>query len=165
MKQEPHPAVARWLRACPAEAMFTTAISSVEIVFGIRRLPDGIRRRRLDRAAMAMFAEEFTGRVLPFDAEAADLYADLRILRALQGHPLAVENGMIAAIARTHAATVVTRDVGGFERCGVAIVDPLATLRTSPSVAQLPCPGRATICPLCQCLAPTMDVRESFATA
>ena len=124
MKQESHPAVAGWLRACPAEAMFTTAISRGEIVYGIRRLPDGIRRRRLERAAMAMFAEEFTGRVLPFDAEAADLYADLRIMRAQQGHPLAVEDGMIAAIARTHAATVVTRDVGGFERCGVTIVNP-----------------------------------------
>jgi len=31
---------------------------------------------------------------------------------------------MIAAIARTQAATVVTRDVGGFEGCGVAIVNP-----------------------------------------
>lgn len=73
---------------------------------------------------MAMFAQEFPGRVLPFDAEAANLYADLRILRAQQGHPLAVEDGTIAAIARTHAATVVTRDVGGFERCGVAIINP-----------------------------------------
>ena len=31
---------------------------------------------------------------------------------------------MIAAIAQTHGATVVTRDVGGFTQCGVAIIDP-----------------------------------------
>ena len=124
MKEQPHSAVAGWLRACPPEAMFTTAISRGEIVYGIRRLPDGARRRRLERAAMTMFAEEFPGRVLPFDAEAADLYADLRIMRAHEGHPLAVEDGMIAAIAKAHAATVVTRDVGGFARCGVALINP-----------------------------------------
>ena len=46
MKAEPDAAVMGWLRSCPAEAMFTTAISRGEIVYGIRRLPDGIRRRR-----------------------------------------------------------------------------------------------------------------------
>ncbi len=104
--------------------MFTTAISRGEIVYGIRRLPDGVRRRCLERAAMTMFAQEFAGRVLPFDAAAADVYADLRLVRARLGHPLAVEDGMIAAIASTHATTVVTRDVGGFAGCGVAIIDP-----------------------------------------
>ena len=124
MKAEPDVAVTGWLRSCPAEAMFTTAISRGEIVYGIRRLPDGIRRRRLERAALTMFAEEFPGRVLPFDAEAADVYADLRLVRARLGQPLAAEDGMIAAIVRTHAATVVTRDTGGFARCGIAIIDP-----------------------------------------
>jgi hypothetical protein len=124
MKAEPDAAVTGWLRSCPAEAMFTTAISRGEIVYGIRRLPEGIRRRWLERAALTMFAEEFAGRVLPFDADAADVYADLRLARARLGHPLAAEDGMIAAIARTHAATVVTRDIGGFARCGIAIIDP-----------------------------------------
>ena len=31
---------------------------------------------------------------------------------------------MIAAITRTHAATFVPRDVGGFAWCGVAVIDP-----------------------------------------
>ena len=124
MKAEPHPSVAAWLRACPPEAMFTTAISRAEIVYGIRRLPDGAKRRRLERAAMAMLTMEFQGRTLAFDAEAADIYAELRIVRAQAGRPLAAEDGMIAAIARVRGATVVTRDAGGFERCGITLVDP-----------------------------------------
>jgi predicted nucleic acid-binding protein len=64
MKAEPHPSVAAWLKACPAEAMFTTAISRSEILYGIRRLPDGARRRRLERAAQAMFARELDERIL-----------------------------------------------------------------------------------------------------
>jgi predicted nucleic acid-binding protein len=124
MREEPSPAVAAWLSTCPADAMFTTAISRSEIFYGIRRLPQGARRHRLERAAQAMFAEEFEGRILPFDAPAADLYADLRIVRARSGRPLAVEDGMIAAIAKARGAAVVTRDLGGFDGCGVTLIDP-----------------------------------------
>ncbi len=124
MKDAPHPAVAAWLRICPPEAMFTTAISRSEIIFGIRRLPDSAKRSRLERAAHAMFVQEFDGRVLPFDTLAADIYADLRIARTQAGRPLAAEDGMIAAIAKTQGATVVTRDTGGFDGCGITFINP-----------------------------------------
>lgn len=126
MRDQPHPAVAAWLRSCPPEAMFTTAVSRGEIAYGIRRLPEGGRRSRLERAAQVMFAQEFDGRVLPFDAQAADIYADLRISRARDGRPLAAEDGMIAAIARARGAAVVTRDAGGFEGCGLTVINPWA---------------------------------------
>lgn len=51
MKDEPHPSVTAWLRSCPIEAMFTTAASRGELLYGIRRLPEGARRARLERAA------------------------------------------------------------------------------------------------------------------
>jgi predicted nucleic acid-binding protein len=124
MKAEPHPSVAAWLRACPADAMFTTAISRSEILYGIRRLPDGAKRQRLERAAQVMFAQEFQTRILPFDVQATDIYTDLRIARAQSGRPLTAEDGMIAAIAKAHGATVVTRDVGGFDGCGVILINP-----------------------------------------
>jgi predicted nucleic acid-binding protein len=125
MRDQPDPSVAAWLRACPADAMFTTAVSRGEILYGVRRLPEGARRRRLERAAQAMFAQEFAGRVLPFDAEAADVHADLRVLRARSGRPLAAEDGMIAAIAKVQgAAAVVTRDLGGFDGCGIVLINP-----------------------------------------
>jgi toxin FitB len=124
MKDEPHPSVADWLRACPADAMYTTAISRSEILYGVRRLAEGNKRQRLERAAQAMFAQEFAERVLPFDALAADVYADLRIMRAHSGRPLATEDGMIAAVAKVQGATVVTRDVSGFTGCGVSLINP-----------------------------------------
>jgi predicted nucleic acid-binding protein len=126
MRDEPHPSVVAWLRDCPADTMFTTAISRAEILYGIRRLAEGGKRRRLERAAQAMFGQEFRDRVLPFDAAAADFYAELRVLRARGGRPIATEDAMIAAVARVHGATVVTRDVGGFAGCGLVVVDPWA---------------------------------------
>lgn len=124
MREEPSPAVAAWLSTCPADAMFTTAVFLSEILYGVRRLPQGAKRYRLERAAQAMFAKEFEGRILPFDAPAAEIYADLRLARARSGRPLAAEDGMIAAIAKARGAAVVTRDLGGFDGCGVTLIDP-----------------------------------------
>lgn len=104
--------------------MFTTAVSRGEIFYGIRRLPEGRKRRRLERAAQAMFGQEFRGCVLPFDAAAADVYAELRVQRAQGGRPIAPEDAMIAAVAKVHGATVVTRDTGGFAGCGLVLIDP-----------------------------------------
>lgn len=124
MKVTPDPAVADWLKACPAEAMFTTAICQTEIFYGIRRMPDGQKRYRLTAAAQALFAQEFNGRILPFDTAAASVYADLRIARERAGRPLTLEDGMIAAIARVVGASVVTRDTEGFAGCGVPVINP-----------------------------------------
>lgn len=51
-------------------------------------------------------------------------YADLFARRRRKGRPIATADLIVAAIARTHDATIVTRDVGGFSDCGLAVVDP-----------------------------------------
>jgi predicted nucleic acid-binding protein len=124
MKEAPDPGVVKWLSACPADAMFTTAVCHTEILYGVRRMPDGQKRYRLTAAAQAMFAQEFAGRVLPFDEAAASVYADIRIARERAGRPLTVEDGMIAAITKVVGANVVTRDSAGFAGCGVPVINP-----------------------------------------
>ena len=123
MRAVPDPEVADWLRACPVAAMFTTAVSETEILYGVRCLPDGQRRGRLVAAARELFEITFAGRVLAFDATAAGLCADIRIARERSGKPIGSEDGMIAAIAQAHGATLVTRD-RDFAGCGVPVVDP-----------------------------------------
>jgi predicted nucleic acid-binding protein len=71
-----------------------------------------------------MFLEDFAGRVLPFDAEAAFAYADLFAARRRAGRPAAIADLMIASIARVKGASVVTRDIGDFEECGRTLTDP-----------------------------------------
>ncbi len=124
MKETPDPAVVDWLTACPADMMFTTAICQTEIAYGIQRLPDGQKRQRLTVAAHALFTQELVGRILPFDTAAAAVYADLRIARERAGRPLAVEDGMIAAIAQVAGASVVTRNTEDFTGCGIPVISP-----------------------------------------
>jgi hypothetical protein len=123
MKDVAHPAVVSWLRHRPMEIMFATAISYTEILYGIRRLAASAKRQKLAQAARALFLEEFEARILHFDAEAADAYADLRIARMRIGHPVTVEDGMIGAIATVCGASVVTRDVEGFDGYGLTVLN------------------------------------------
>ena len=74
-----------------------------------------------------MFIEDFEERVLPFDAGVAQDYADMYAARRRTGRPAATLDVMIAAVARAHGASVVTRNVADFENCGVQIINPWAT--------------------------------------
>jgi hypothetical protein len=90
-----------------------------------RRDAHGRRRESLETAARAMFENDFAERVLPFDREAAIAYGDLFAARRRAGRPSSTSDLMIAAIARAKAASVVTRDIGDFEHCGViTVLDP-----------------------------------------
>lgn len=124
MKDTPHPGVVAWLQGCRTEAMFTTVISRSEIFYGVRLLTDGSKRQKLERAARDMFAQDFCDRILTFDSAAADAHADIRVTRKRAGAPISTEDAMIAAIAKVHGATVVTRDANGFTGCGVSVINP-----------------------------------------
>lgn len=124
MSAQPSPEVAAWIAGQAEDALFTTTICQAEILAGLAVMPEGRRRDALETAAQAIFADDFNGRVLPFDTAAAAVYADIFAARRRAGRPTAPLDLMIAAIARANGAGVVTRDIGGFETCGVPLVDP-----------------------------------------
>ena len=124
MRPEPIPEVAAWIAGQPFDLLFTSSVCQSEILSGLAVMPEGRRRRDLESAAQAMFTEDFDGRILPFDAECAVVYADLFAARRRMGRPAATIDLMVASVARSHGASVVTRDVGGFEGCGLTVINP-----------------------------------------
>lgn len=118
------PELAAWVAGQPEEALFTAAVCQAEILAGIEVLPDGRRRRELEVAARAMFQDDFEARILPFDSNAAAACADILAVRKRTGRSIAPLDFMIAATARTNSASMVTRDSGGFEGCGLTLIDP-----------------------------------------
>jgi predicted nucleic acid-binding protein len=124
MSAEPAPQVAAWISGQPATLLFTTAISQAEILSGLSVMPAGRRRLGLEAAARAMFLEDFEGRVLPFDMVAAVIYAEIFETRRRAGRPTATIDLMIASVARSQDAAVVTRNVSDFDGCGVAVINP-----------------------------------------
>jgi toxin FitB len=124
MAPRPAPEVADWMAAQPPDLLFTTTICQAEILSGIAVLPQGRRREGLEIAALAMFREDFAGRILPFDSDAAVIYAELFAARRTAGRPAAMADLMIASIARAHGASLVTRNTGDFDGCGLTLINP-----------------------------------------
>ncbi len=121
---EPVREVRDWIIDQPSEKLFTAAVCQAEILSGIAILPTGRRRAGLEEAVRAMFADDFQGRVLPFDTEAAGAYADQFAARQRAGRPVATIDLILASIASARRATIVTRNVADFEGVGLTIINP-----------------------------------------
>ena len=124
LRPEPDARVEAWLKALPPASVFTTAVSRAEILYGITILPKGRRQAALLTAAVLMFDEDFQGRVLPFDSEAATLYANLASARRQKGLPIAFADAQIAAITLSRGGRLATRNVRDFAECGIELVNP-----------------------------------------
>lgn len=123
-RAEPHPSVLPWIGKRPPGTLHTTSITQAEILYGIALLPSGKRRETLAAAADAISAEDFMGRVLPFDGAAAERSAAVVAARRQAGDPIENFDAQIGAIALAAGAAVATRDTAGFAGCGLAVVDP-----------------------------------------
>lgn len=123
MRTAPAPQVTSWLQQNADHDLVTTAITVAEIRYGIARLPSGRRRDHLAAAATEIFAA-FPEQVLPFDLAAAHAYADIVSYRDSLGTPIEGFDAQIAAICRTRAASLATRNEKDFTDTGVIITNP-----------------------------------------
>ena len=125
LKRTPDEHVLSWMERLDG-ATAVTAVSVGELLTGARALPEGRRRTELLDAVLSTLAD-FSGSVLAYDEPAAQHYARLQELRRTMGRPLAVEDGMIAAICLTHGAALATRDTADFAALGIELIDPWAS--------------------------------------
>ena len=126
MRASPHPLVLGWLDREDARSLFVSAVSEAEIRTGLGLRLGGRRRRELTDAADRVFGRLFSGRVLPFDAAAARVYADIACHRRAAGRPISRFDCQVAAIARSRGMSVAARDVDGFSGCRIDVINPWA---------------------------------------
>lgn len=124
MRPRPSPEVVEWVGEQPARDLYISSITVAEILHGVLLLPTGKRRRSILEATRSMFEVDFEGRVLPFDALAAYLYAEIMAERRQGGRPMSGFDGQIAAVASAARASLATRNVADFEGCGVQVLNP-----------------------------------------
>jgi predicted nucleic acid-binding protein len=131
MRVQPDPIVISWLDRQPAESVWTTAITVLEIRLGIELLDAGRRRRQLEEAFVHMLRDDFEGRVLPFDHAAAERAAHLAANRQRMGRPADFRDTEIIGIAIARNATLATRNIRHFQDLDVSVVDPWSDGRKS----------------------------------
>lgn len=118
LRRAPEPSVSGWLDAQALETLYLSAVTVAELRFGVRSLPAGRRRDRLDEDIEGRILPMFAGRVLAFDLPASQAYTDLMAKARSGRRMLAVSDGYIAATAAANRMTVATRDTAPFEAAG-----------------------------------------------
>ena len=124
MNSQPNESVVLWIEKHQTTSLFTTTLTQAEILYGLEILPAGKRKHARKKQAKSMFELDFAGRILPFDVDAAKLYATIVAKRRTIGRPISQIDGQIAAIALSHHATLATRNIVDFEECGINIINP-----------------------------------------
>ena len=124
LKPRPDAAVMSWLNQQRSDALYLTAVSASELLYGIALLDEGRRKHTMAQAAQALIIECFEARMLSFDKECAVTYATLMSQARCAGRTIDISDGQIAAIAKRHGFVVATRDRGPFEAAGVSVMDP-----------------------------------------
>tara|TARA_B100000700_G_scaffold59109_1_gene64240 strand:- start:29873 stop:30286 length:414 start_codon:yes stop_codon:yes gene_type:complete len=121
MRPDPDARVVDWLDRQDAISVTISSITVAEILYGIVRLPNGRRKRDFAAMAAAMFEEDFSGRILPFDGGAAVNFAEQVESVGRQVH---MADAQIAAICIQHGAMLVTRNIKDFETLSLETINP-----------------------------------------
>ena len=124
MKPKPEPDVVTWFIAQDKENIYTTAINEAELKRGACLKPAGQQRDELANGIKRILHRYFPKRVLAFDSDVTQDYAVIFAARSKAGRELNHADCEIAAIARKHGAAIATRDISGFENCGIEVINP-----------------------------------------
>lgn len=123
-KPKPHGAVLQWAQDAADAELHISAVTIGEIQAGIELTRD---QDELKAAELEQWLELVAGtfNVIPMDAQTFRSWARLmhRASNTLY------EDAMIAATAKVHKLTVVTRNVADFKHFGVTVLNPFAAAR------------------------------------
>lgn len=114
-------AVVSWLASVDPATSFVSAMTIYELELGIRQME---RRDSQQGASLREWFDEtvlpgFSGRVLAMTEEIGIQCAQLHV-----PDPAAERDSWIAATALVHGLTVVTRNIGDFQRGNLTVLNP-----------------------------------------
>jgi predicted nucleic acid-binding protein len=118
-KNRPHGAVVAWLKGVDDEEIFLSAVTLGELQTGVEltRRQDPAKATQIE-AWLDQVADSY--QLLPMDGRAFREWA-----RLMAGRPdQLLEDAMLAATARVHRLTVVTRNTRDFKSFEVPVFDP-----------------------------------------
>jgi predicted nucleic acid-binding protein len=115
--------VHRWLGTRKSRDLFMSAMTWAELERGIVRLSKSKRKSELEYWFQRLEAG-FEDRVLAFDKNVAQCWAQMVVDVEKKGKTIPAFDSIVAATAKAHACSVVTRNVRDFENAGVNIINP-----------------------------------------
>jgi hypothetical protein len=119
-RERADPNVARWVAQTPVKDIGTSVVVLAELRRGIelKRRSDPGQAEALDRWH-AQMRTRLGDRVLAIDEPIADVWAHFGI-----PDPIPFVDGLLAATAKVHALTLVTRNTADVARTGISVLNP-----------------------------------------
>jgi tRNA(fMet)-specific endonuclease VapC len=110
------PTIEHRLAALVPSMVCISVMTRAELQYGLKRLPVDHRLHRAVRQFLKIV------RTLPWDAEAADWYADIRHQLLSTGQPIGELDMMIAAHSLSAGAVLVTNNLRHYERIEAPLI-------------------------------------------
>jgi predicted nucleic acid-binding protein len=120
----PDAGVKRWVDAQSEDSLYLSVLTLGEIRKGTTLLPSGSKRYQLEQWLDFELPVRFGDRLLPINAEIAEIWGTMAGEAQLQGIAMAIIDGLIAATAKHHEFTIVTRNVRDFKMWGISVLNP-----------------------------------------
>ena len=124
MRAQPASQVLDWVNAQPSDQLCLCSVVVAELLYGVGRMPDDVRKSAMLSAMQSMVLEDFAGRVLSFDLDAAVAFAQMVVQREKMGRTIATADAQIAAICAAHGARLATRNIRDFASLDLQLINP-----------------------------------------
>lgn len=132
-KAAPNRNVARWLDGVKPSNCYISALTIGELHVAIQKLPESASARGLLPIWLkSIIPAHFRDHVLSFDSAAAQAWGEILECLDAANKSIATIDAQVAAIAKVHDLTLVTRNAKRFIPCKVDLLDPWIT---EPSAA------------------------------
>ena len=116
--------VKRWVDTHDEEMLYLSVLTFGEIRKGAALLPSGKKRVQLEQWIEIELPTRFRNRLLPINVHIAELWGAMAAEARLKGLALPIIDGLIAATAKHHDLTIVTRNERDFRMWGVPVINP-----------------------------------------
>jgi toxin FitB len=124
IKPKPDRKIVNWVKGIDDEDQYLSSLTIGEIQKGISKLNDSDWKRDLQQWLECDLLERFRGRIVSIDSRVAQKWGEIIAQAELRGTLMPIIDSLIAATGIVHDLTVVTRNTGDMEGCGVNLLNP-----------------------------------------
>ena len=126
--KQPNQQVINWLKTTDSQRLYLSVVTIGEVKKGIEKLPQSHRRENIENWFENDLFTRFSGRILEVDISVMLIWGELVGKLEKEGRKLPAFDSLIAATAKHHNYTLVTRNEKDFAGIDIVVFNPFKGL-------------------------------------
>jgi len=124
IKPQPDQNVSTWIEKIQESHLYISAITMGEIQKGISKLDTSKKKQSLQIWLQQDLTARFSGRILSVDAEISLEWGNMQGHAIRSGTTVPIIDSLIAATAKCHNLSLVTRNLDDFKNLPINLINP-----------------------------------------